>query len=65
MTTTISQPRPRVIETRYVWGPTITETMALAQEMETRGWVIHGNPAPMVYMGHYGLGISITREANV
>ena len=54
---------PVVLETRYVWGPTVSECMTKAQLLEWRGWKIQGNPAPMIWNGRYGTGVSITRIA--
>lgn len=64
MNTSQSEPRCFVIETRYVWGKTITDAMGLAIEMEKYGWRIQGNPAPMSYNGIYGTGVSISRHGN-
>lgn len=51
----------RVIETRYVWGPTLQSAMSRAQQMQERGWSIEGNPAPMIVNGQYGTGVAISR----
>jgi hypothetical protein len=51
-----------VFETRYVWGENLPEAMKKAFEMVKRGWVIQGNPAPMIINGIYGTGVSILRE---
>lgn len=51
-----------MIETRYVWGKTITEAMNHAMAMEKIGWRIQGNPVPMFYNGEYGTGVSISRQ---
>lgn len=66
MTTSTSRSKaePRVLETRFVWGPTIDAAMGLASSMEWRGWKIQGNPAPMFYNGVYGTGVSVTRVSN-
>jgi hypothetical protein len=64
MTTSRSRLDPVVIETRYVWGKTITDAMRRAMEMEQRGWKIQGNPSPMFYNGIYGTGVSISRGNN-
>lgn len=64
MTTSPSSRKAVVIETRYVWGRTISETMTLAAEMGQHGWMVQGHPAPMTYNGHYGTGVSISRERN-
>lgn len=61
---TTSQPKSEVFEIRYVWGPTITEAMELAQWLEKSDWIIHGNPAPMIYKGNYGIGVTLTRKSN-
>ena len=61
MNTSQSKPKSFVIETRYVWGETIADAMALAMNMETYGWKIQGHPAPMTLSGNYGTGISISR----
>jgi hypothetical protein len=50
-----------MLETRYVWGETIADAMSLAQGMEVLGWKIQGNPAPMIWNGRYGTGVSVTR----
>jgi hypothetical protein len=57
-----SPQRSRVFETRYVWGSNLPEAMKKAFEMAERGWTIQGNPAPMIINGHYGTGVSISRE---
>jgi hypothetical protein len=36
--------------------------MKKAFEMVDRGWMIQGNPAPMIINGQYGTGVSISRE---
>lgn len=51
-----------VLETRYVWGRTIQDAMTMAHGMV--GWKIQGNPAPMIWNGQYGTGVSITRINN-
>lgn len=57
-----SPPAPKVIETRFVWGHNIEACMKEAQRMCSYGrWRIEGNPAPMIYEGHYGTGIAISR----
>jgi hypothetical protein len=61
MTTNTSQSKARVLETRYVWAPTIAEAMELAQQQEFRGWRIQGGPVPMIWNGQYGTGVAITR----
>lgn len=53
--------RSRVLETRYAWGPTIQEAMAMALDMEAKGWIIEGHPAPMILRGDYGTGVAIVR----
>ncbi len=53
-----------MIETRYVWGKTITDAMTLASGMCQFGWRIQGNPAPMTYNGEYGTGVAVSRERN-
>lgn len=53
-----------VLETRYVWGRTIEYAMAKAHVMEVLGWKIQGNPAPMIWNGQHGTGVSITRITN-
>ena len=65
MNTNTSQQSAKVLETRYVWAPTIAEAMTLAQSLKMRGWEVEGNPAPMIYRGQYGTGVSITRVADV
>ena len=64
MNTSPSEPRSFVVETRYVWGKTITDAMKLATAMEQYGWRIQGNPAPMSFNGNYGTGVSISRHSN-
>jgi hypothetical protein len=64
MTTSQSNPEPLLIETRFVWGKTITDAMRFAIELETKGWRIQGNPAPMTYNGLYGTGVSVSRKSN-
>lgn len=61
MTTSRFAPKSLVIETRYVWGKTVSDAMNHAMQMETLGWRIQGNPAPMSYNGEYGTGVSISR----
>jgi hypothetical protein len=50
-----------ILETRYVWGKTLASAMGKAMAEEKNGWKIQGNPAPMIFNGHYGTGVSITR----
>lgn len=59
-----SPSRCRVVETKYIWAPTIQEAMDKARSMEPDGWHVEGNPAPMTLKGEYGTGISITRATN-
>lgn len=59
-----SPPSSKVIETRYVWGRNIEECMEMAHAMMANGWVIEGNPAPMVFEGRHGTGISICKVIN-
>lgn len=54
-----------MVETRYVWGETIADAMTYAQSLETLGWKIQGNPAPMIINHRYGTGVSITRILHV
>lgn len=61
MTTSQSNAKSFMLETRYVWGETIADAMSLAQGMEVLGWKIQGNPAPMFWNGRYGTGVSVTR----
>lgn len=61
MSTSRSSSNVAVLETRYVWGATISEAMDKAQQLEWRGWNIMGNPAPMMWRGKHGTGVSITR----
>lgn len=61
MSTSPSSVKSAVLETRYVWGENITEAMGHAILMERNGWRIQGNPAPMIWNGRYGTGVSITR----
>ena len=61
MTTSQSNAKSFVLETRYIWGETIADAMSLAQNMEVFGWKVQGNPAPMIWNGRYGTGVSITR----
>lgn len=61
MTTSQSSVDAVVLETRYVWGQTIEDAMAKARVMEWSGWSVQGNPAPMIWNGKYGTGVSITR----
>lgn len=50
------------METRYVWGSNIAVAMEQAMLMEKGGeWKIQGNPAPMIFNGVHGTGVSITR----
>jgi hypothetical protein len=65
MNTNTSQSRARVLETKYVWAPTISEAMELAHQLEFRGWRVQGYPSPMTWNGTYGTGVSITRIADV
>ncbi len=51
MTTSPSSDNAVVLETRYVWGPTIQEAMTKAQGMV--GWKIQGHPAPMTWNGNF------------
>lgn len=62
MRTSQYEPKSFVIETRYVWGMTVSDAMELAKAMEPYGWRIQGNPAPMSYNGKYGTGVSISRH---
>lgn len=61
MNTNTSPSSAKVLETRYVWAETMPEAMALAVQLEWRGWKIQGNPAPMTYNGKHGTGVSVTR----
>jgi hypothetical protein len=63
MTTSPSSDKAFVLETRYVWAPTIQEAMTKAQGMV--GWKIQGHPAPMTWNGNYGTGVIITRINDV
>ena len=63
MNTSQSEPRSFVIETRFVWGKSITDAMELAMSMEKYGWKIQGNPAPMSFNGNHGTGVSISRHS--
>jgi hypothetical protein len=57
-----SQSAAKVIETRYVWGPTVESCMDKAQAMCKYGrWAIQGNPAPMTWNGAHGTGVAISR----
>lgn len=56
-----SEPNVAVLETRYVWGATIADAMEQAMLLQHSGWRIQGNPAPMIWNGRYGTGVSITR----
>lgn len=65
MTTSQSSGKAFVLETRYVWGSNIAVAMEQAMHMEKGGeWKIQGNPAPMIWNGQYGTGVSITRINN-
>lgn len=58
----ISRYAAKVIETRFVWAPTVEGCMEQARFMQERhGWHIEGNPAPMTWAGQYGTGIAISR----
>lgn len=59
-----SQQRSKVIETRFIWAPTIQEAMNKAADMAFSGWTVEGNPAPMTLSGEYGTGISVVRVTN-
>lgn len=59
-----SQQRSKVVETRFIWAPTIQEAMDKAKMMESGGWRVEGNPAPMNLWGEYGTGISVVRATN-
>lgn len=62
MNTSTSRYAAKVIETRFVWGPTVESCMAHAQEMTEYGrWAIQGNPAPMIWCGQFGTGVAISR----
>lgn len=61
MNTNILRYAARVIETRYVWAPTVEGCMARAQSMTDSGWAIQGNPAPMTWCGQFGTGVAISR----
>lgn len=58
----ITTSQSKLLETRFVWGPTLASTMEMAQSLEFRGWRIQGNPAPMFYNGVPGTGVAVTRE---
>ena len=64
MSTSQSNPKAFLVETRYVWGETVSDAMTYAMSMELYGWKIQGNPAPMSYNGKYGTGVSISRTRN-
>ena len=59
-----SKPKAVVIETRYAWGETLSDTMSMAMAMQSIGWSIEGNPAPMTWNGRYGTGVAISRISN-
>lgn len=61
MNTSQSKSRPLILETRFVWGETVPDCMERAQSMRMRGWMIQGNPAPMMWNGKHGTGVSVTR----
>lgn len=63
MSTSSSRLDAFVIETRFVWGRSITSAMTYATEMEKLGWEIQGNPAPMSYNGEHGTGVAISRKS--
>ena len=50
-----------MLETRYVWGETVSDAMTHAMALETFGWKIQGNPAPMNWNAKYGTGVAVTR----
>jgi len=64
MTINTSQSKARLLESRLVWAPTLAEAMALAQQLEWRGWRIQGNPSPLFWNGNYGTGVTVTRISN-
>lgn len=64
MNTSPQKPKAVVIETRYVWGENLPTAMEMAMAMQALGWNIEGNPAPMIWQGRYGTGVSITRISN-
>lgn len=53
-----------ILETRYVWGEDLESAMERALAARKHGWEVQGNPAPMVYNGQYGTGVSITRMSH-
>ena len=61
MTTSPSKPKAFLLETRYVWGETVSDAMTHAMALETFGWKIQGNPAPMNWNAKYGTGVAVTR----
>lgn len=61
MTTSPSNAKAFMFETRYVWGETIADAMGYAMSLADLGWQIQGNPAPMILNGRYGTGVSISR----
>lgn len=65
MNISTSPQNAKVLETRYVWAPTIAEAMTFAESLKMRGWQIEGTPAPMSFRGQYGTGVSITRVSDV
>lgn len=60
----MSPSKSRVVETRYIWAPTIQEAMDKAGTMRLGGWQVHGHPAPMKLFNEYGTGITIIRVTN-
>jgi hypothetical protein len=65
MNTSTSPQNAKLLETRHIWAPTITEAMELAHILEWRGWRVQGHPSPMIYNGVHGTGVFIARVADV
>lgn len=60
----MSQSGSKIIESRYIWAPTIQEAMDTAHSLRLRGWRVQGNPAPMFFLNKYGTGVTIMRVVN-
>ncbi len=63
MNTSLS--KAKVVETKFVWAPTIQLAMDKAASLKIQGWNVEGNPAPMVFRGQYGTGVAISRVNDV
>lgn len=60
---TITPSESKILVSVVVWAPTVEAAMKKAVDLKERdGWVINGNPAPMIHDGVHGTGVGISKE---